>query len=281
MFLVKKVADLVSLFKALSKDNRTLGFVPTMGALHGGHLSLLDRSASDCDITVCSIFVNPTQFDNKEDLERYPRPVEQDIRLLSEKGVCDILFMPSVEEMYPVGVQVTEKAVFGQLENIFEGKFRQGHFQGVAHIISRLLKIIDPNKLYMGQKDFQQCLVVKKVLEQESSKAELVVCPIRREEDGLAMSSRNRLLTEPQRNLAGLLYQCLVSIQAQKFQKDFSTVQKECKELLENKGIKPDYIALADAQTLSILPNYTDQKEMISLIAATVGKVRLIDNLML
>lgn len=269
------------LIQNFRKNNKTVGFVPTMGALHEGHLSLLQYSNKENNVTVCSIFVNPTQFNNQVDLEKYPRPVEDDIRILSEQNCCDILFMPSQEEMYPHGVEVKAPVSLGNLENLFEGEFRPGHFQGVAHIVNKLLMLVMPDRLYMGQKDFQQCLVVKKMVEEKRLSVKLVVCPIRREEDGLAMSSRNRLLTPSQRTLAGLIYQCLVSIQAQKNQKDFATVQKECIDLLKRKGVSPDYVALADAKSLEPLLDYDTQKEMVALIAATVGQTRLIDNLLI
>jgi pantoate--beta-alanine ligase len=252
-----------------------------MGALHEGHLSLLRRCNAENDISVCSIFVNPTQFTNLEDLEKYPRPIEADIQLLSEQNYCNILFTPSEEEMYPNGTAIKDKFQFNELENVFEGKFRPGHFQGVAHIVHKLLKLVTPQNLYLGQKDFQQCLIVRQMIQQENLPVNLIICPIRREEDGLAMSSRNRLLTEPQRNLSSLIYQCLISIQAQKNQKDFETVKKECNDLLVKKGFEPDYIALADATNLEVLSHYDDNREIIALIAASIGKVRLIDNLLL
>lgn len=263
------------------KKNKSVGLVPTMGALHEGHLSLLRRSKSENELTVCSIFVNPTQFNNAADLEKYPRPVEEDIQVLSEQGCCDLLFMPSQEEMYPEGVKVETLISLGNLEQVFEGEFRPGHFQGVAHIVHKLLTIVAPDCLYMGQKDYQQCLVVERMIKEKNLSVNLVVCPIKREEDGLAMSSRNRLLTPTQRTLAGLIYQCLVSIQAQKNQKDFATVQKECIDLLAKKGVQPDYVALADAKNLEPLSEYDPQREMVALIAATIGQTRLIDNLLL
>lgn len=281
MFLVKKAEDLQSLIDDFRKKNKTIGFVPTMGALHQGHLSLLRRCAQENDFTICSIFVNPTQFNNPEDLEKYPRPLEEDIHLLSEQNYCDVLFVPSVEEMYPEGTTVTGNYQFNELETIFEGKYRPGHFQGVAHIVGKFLKLVLPQRLYMGQKDFQQCIVVERMIQQESFPATLIICPIKREEDGLAMSSRNRLLTEPQRNLAGLIYQCLVSIQAQKDHRDFETVQRECNDLLVRKGFKPDYIALADAKTLEELRQYDANRETVALVAASIGNVRLIDNLII
>lgn len=281
MFLLKNGVDLNTLIQNQKQQKRTIGFVPTMGALHEGHLSLLERNRSDNHFTVCSIFVNPTQFNNAEDLTNYPRTIESDIRLLSESGFCDAVFVPSTEEMYPNGTVISETLDFGNLENLFEGKYRPLHFQGVAEIVGKLINLVQPDYLYMGQKDYQQCLVIQKLISLKNLPVQLVTCPIRRESDGLAMSSRNRRLTPTQRTLAGLLYQCLVSIQAQQEQKSFATVQKECMDLLEKKGIQPDYVAIADANTLESLNNYNPSKKMIALIAGSIGNIRLIDNLML
>lgn len=281
MFLLKKGVDLSTLIQNQRQQESTIGFVPTMGALHEGHLSLLERSKSDKHFTICSIFVNPTQFTNIEDLTNYPRTLESDIRLLSESGFCDAVFIPSTEEMYPNGTVISETLDLGNLEELFESKYRPKHFQGVAEIVSKLLSLVQPDYLYMGQKDYQQCLVIQKLIGLKNLPVQLVTCPIRRESDGLAMSSRNRRLTPTQRTLAGLLYQCLVSIQTQQEHKDFATVQKECMDLLKRKGILPDYVAIADANTLEPLSDYDSSKKTVALIAGTIGSIRLIDNLML
>ena len=281
MFLLKNGVDLSTLIQNQRQQESTIGFVPTMGALHDGHLSLLERSKLNQHFTICSIFVNPTQFNNAEDLTNYPRTLESDLRLLSESGLCDAVFVPSTEEMYPNGTVISETLDLGNLETIFEGRYRPQHFQGVAEIVGKLLQLVQPDYLYMGQKDYQQCMVIQKLIALKKFPVQLITCPIRRESDGLAMSSRNRRLTPTQRSLAGLLYQCLVSIQAQQEHKDFATVQKECMELLEKKGIQPDYVALADAESLAPLDNYDLSKKMIALIAGSIGNIRLIDNLML
>ncbi|HET8573730.1 MAG TPA: pantoate--beta-alanine ligase [Edaphocola sp.] len=281
MFLLKKGVDLSTLIQNQRQQEISIGFVPTMGALHEGHLSLLERSRSDKHFTICSIFVNPTQFTNADDLKNYPRTLESDIQLLSESGFCDAVFIPSTEEMYPDGTTISETLPLGNLENLFEGKYRPRHFQGVAGIVGKLLNLVRPDYLYMGQKDYQQCLVIQKLIALKKIPVQLITCPIRRESDGLAMSSRNRRLTPTQRTLAGLLYQCLVSIQAQQEHKDFVTVEKECVDLLQQKGIQPDYVAIANADTLEPMDNYDGSKKMIALIAGTVGGIRLIDNLML
>lgn len=281
MFLLKNGRDLSTLIQKQRQQKTTIGFVPTMGALHDGHLSLLEHSSQEHHFTICSIFVNPTQFNNADDLTNYPRTLEADIRLLSESGCCDAVFVPSTEEMYPEGIIISETLDLGYLENIFEGQYRPQHFQGVAQIVGKLLHMVQPDYLYMGQKDYQQCLVVQKLIDLKNLPVKLVTCPIRRESDGLAMSSRNRRLTPSQRTLASLLYQCLISIQTQQEFKNFATVQKECLELLERKGIQPDYVAIADAENLEPLNDYDKSKKMIALIAGNIGTIRLIDNLMI
>ena len=260
----------------------TIGFVPTMGALHEGHRSLVKKSADNKDLVVCSIFVNPTQFNDKTDFEKYPVTPEADILLLTQAG-CHVLFLPDVQEMYPRGTGTGNHYDFGYLDTVLEGAHRPGHFKGVGQVVARLLQIVQPQKLYMGQKDYQQCMVVRSLLQQMgiADTTELVICPTLREPDGLAMSSRNTRLTEPQRSLAPVIYQCLVSIQGKAAEGNFAIVQKECADLLEEKGFKPEYIALADAGDLALLDNYDAGRPMVALIAAWLGGVRLIDNLLL
>lgn len=281
MLLLKEVEDVIQFIEKQKQTNKSIGFVPTMGALHKGHFSLLSQSKKENELTVCSIFVNPTQFNNQEDLNKYPKPLKEDLQCLAQSESCDLVFIPSIEEIYPDGTTLKKPFPLGNLENIFEGEHRPGHFQGVVQIVHKLLNIITPDNLYMGQKDYQQCLIIKRLIEIEKLHIRLVTCPIHREEDGLAFSSRNRRLTPSQRILAGLIYQCLVSIQAQKEQKDFSTVKKECLDLLQKKGFQPDYVALADAKNLSPMDNYEANHETIALIAASLGNIRLIDNLIL
>ena len=191
--------------------------------------------------------------------------------------------MPPVTEMYPGGPAKMPTYNFEYLELALEGAYRPGHFKGVGQVVARLLDIVQPDKLYIGQKDYQQCLVIKQLVGQlgKGEEIEVVVCPTIREADGLAMSSRNRRLTEPQRAIAGVIYQCLVSIQGKRGLDTFDRVQKECKELLKAKGFEPEYVALADAETLSLLWDYDPAKKMIALIAAKLGNVRLIDNMLL
>jgi len=256
-----------------------IGFVPTMGALHEGHIALIKKCVRENELTVCSIFVNPTQFNDSEDLAKYPKPIEEDIKMLTQAG-CSVLFLPSIEEMYPKNEAPT-KYNLGFLETILEGEYRNGHFQGVAQIIDKLLQVIKPHNLYLGQKDYQQCLVIKELIHQKKSDLKLHLVPTLREEDGLAMSSRNRRLTEAQRAISSLIYQCLISIQSKQTLQHFPIVQKECFDILSKKGLTTDYIEIADADTLEILKDYTPDRKMVALIAAKIGDTRLIDNVLL
>lgn len=280
MIIFKQVADIQAYLAGKRKEGLSIGFVPTMGALHKGHISLLEQAKNGNTLTVASVFINPTQFNDKEDFRNYPVSVEQDILMLTEAG-CDVLFLPQVQDIYPGGEAKMPTYDFGYLESVLEGAHRPGHFKGVGQVVARLLDIVKPDKLYMGQKDYQQCMVIKKLLEMTGSPAKLVICPTVREADGLAMSSRNRRLTEPQRALAGLIYQCLVSIQAKKEQGNFDVVRMECADLMTAKGFTPEYIALADADTLELLDDYHGDRNMVALIAAKIGNTRLIDNLVL
>jgi pantoate--beta-alanine ligase len=265
----------------LQQQGTNIGFVPTMGALHAGHISLISRAKQDGGLVVCSIFVNPTQFNDLADFEKYPSSLPQDIEMLAEAG-CDVLFTPSVAEMYPGGADNTTTYDFGYVETLLEGAHRPGHFKGVGQVVARLLDIVKPHTMYLGQKDYQQCMVLSQLVTMPGVQpAKIEIVPTLREADGLAMSSRNRRLTEPQRVIAALIYQCLVSIQAKKDGGNFPVVQKECNDILKAKGFEPDYIALADAETLAPLDNYEANRPMVAVIAAKIGEIRLIDNMVL
>lgn len=281
MVIFKTVAPMQEYLAEKQAGGARIGFVPTMGALHQGHVSLVNAAKANGLFTVCSIFVNPTQFNDKNDLEKYPVSTDADIEMLLQAG-CDVLFLPSEAEIYPGGEAAVPTYDFGYLETILEGAHRPGHFKGVGQVVGRLLQIVRPDKLFLGQKDYQQCMVVRQLIEKLSlGGLELVISPTIREQDGLAMSSRNRRLTDPQRALAGLLYQCLVSIQVKKDSGKFAVVKKECEELLAAKGFETDYIALANANDLSLLEEYDHNVNMVALIAAKTGEIRLIDNLLL
>jgi pantoate--beta-alanine ligase len=280
MLIFKRIEQIQLYLNKERLSDKRIGFVPTMGALHEGHISLIKSAQKENEVTVCSIFVNPTQFNNATDLQKYPRTIELDIEMLTDAG-CNVLFLPEVSEIYPDGQQMNQQYDLGYVETILEGAYRPGHFQGVAQVVERLLDIVKPQELYLGQKDYQQCAVIEKLIETKQLPVRLHIVPTMREADGLAMSSRNRRLTEPQRNLAGLLYQCLVSIQAKQGIQQFSIVKKECLDILEKKGFKPDYIEIADAVTLEILNDYEPDRKMVALVAAFIGEIRLIDNLVL
>ena len=279
MIIFKYVKDLKEYIA--QQQECIIGFVPTMGALHQGHISLIEQAKTETTLVVCSIFVNPTQFNDKKDFEKYPVSTAGDIEMLISAG-CDVLFLPSVGEMYPGGTDKVKGYDFGYLETILEGAHRPGHFHGVGQVVGRLLEIVGPQYLYLGQKDFQQCMVITKLVELMGlNDLRVVICPTIREADGLAMSSRNRRLTELQRVRAGLIYQCLVSIESKQADASFDIVKKECEELMTAKGFAVEYIALADANTLQLFSDYRPGTHMVALIAAKLGDIRLIDNLLL
>ena len=342
MILFKNGAEMAGWARQQRAAGRQTGFIPTMGALHPGHLSLVDSSKKALPVTVCSIFVNPTQFNDPKDFRKYPITIENDIYLLERAGV-DALFLPEVEEIYPGGVQNLEKYALGRLETLWEGKFRPGHFQGVCQVVKRLLEFVQPDHLFMGQKDYQQCLVIRRLLDLTGSAAQMHVRPIMRETDGLAMSSRNQRLSAEERKKAPAIYKAL-SLLAAHWQQgasrksprqetaldqgtvttqgtalDRETALDEARNILVEHGLRPDYIALADADNLEPLEEAgegrsnvvegrleegsngtagsneaaegrlgggTDDRKsagrnVVALAAAYLGEVRLIDNLLL
>lgn len=283
MIVFKTIPELKHYLQTQKASGSKIGFIPTMGALHKGHISLITKAKNDKLITICSIFVNPAQFNNPQDFEKYPSTIADDICLLDNAG-CDILFLPSAVEIYPNGAEMAPSFDFGYLDTIFEGAKRPGHFNGVGKVVCLLLNIVEPDALYMGSKDYQQCLVVKELCRQMglNESVQFVACPTQREADGLAMSSRNRRLNEGQRAKAGLIYQCLVSIQAKMLLAEpFAIVQKECVELMHEKGFVPEYVCIANADTLEPLNEYDPNQKMVALIATWIGDIRLIDNLLI
>ena len=261
------------------KSGQKTGFVPTMGALHQGHLSLIEIARKENDLTICSIFVNPTQFNNPEDFKLYPITIEKDLEQLLVSG-CDVLFMPSVAEMYPPEY-LQKHYELGEIENILEGYYRPGHFQGVCQIVDRMLNIVQPDNLYMGQKDFQQCMVIRKLLQlmRKEDEINLKIVPTARENDGLAMSSRNLRLNPEQRQLAPFIYKELNSIKQQLHGKSFNELKADAKEHLTQKGFKVDYVEIANVNDLSEATK--DSGQLVALVAASIANIRLIDNLLL
>jgi pantoate--beta-alanine ligase len=282
MVIFKKAQDLKAFLAGKRQKGQRIGFVPTMGALHAGHTSLVEAAVAQSDLVVCSIFINPTQFTERTDFEKYPVTTEADIEMLIDAG-CNVLYMPAADDVYPDGPDKMASFSFGYLDAILEGAMRPGHFTGVGQVVGRLLDIVEPDLLFMGQKDFQQCMVVKKLLELKglSQSVKMVICATKREADGLAMSSRNQRLNQPQRTLSASIYQCLVSIQGKLGNGSFELARKECIDLLKDKGFDPEYVELADAKDLAILRDYDSSRSMVTLIAAKIGGVRLIDNLLL
>ena len=280
MILFKKAADLCKWVDAQQEKGNSIAFVPTMGALHAGHISLLEIAKKNNPITVSSIFVNPTQFNDPKDYEKYPITVEKDIAMLEAAG-CDVLFLPSVKEMYPSGQKATQHYDLGYLETVLEGTFRPGHFQGVCMVVHRLLEIVQPDNLYLGQKDYQQCMVLTKLVQLECLSTNIIICPTQRETDGLAMSSRNVRLTTEYREKAPLIYQTLQFIQTEIKPGDITAVKQQAFDKLVAAGFKPDYLEVANAQTLELLNDWDGKTPLVALVAAFAGDVRLIDNLVL
>ncbi len=255
----------------------SIGFVPTMGALHKGHLSLVERAVNENDTVVVSIFVNPNQFNDKADLERYPRNLEADWRLLETVGF-DIVFAPSVEDIYP-GLD-TRIFDFGGLDTTMEGKFRPGHFNGVAQVVSRLFNIIEPDKAYFGLKDFQQLAVIKHMVNQLQMPVEIVPCPIVREQNGLAMSSRNELLSTEERINAAIIYETLtiaVNLSGRLNVPELGRWMTE--KINKSPHLEVEYIEIVDQNSLQAVKTWSQTGKKIICVAARCGNVRLIDNL--
>jgi len=280
MYLFKKVADLRRHLDARKREDKRIGFVPTMGALHQGHASLVRKSATETTCTVCSIFVNPTQFNEANDLAKYPRTPESDIALLIESG-CSVLFMPDVAEVYPDGKQSPLHLEFGALDKLMEGAHRPGHFAGMAQVVKRLLDIVQPDQLFMGQKDFQQFAIVQEMLSQLGLSAKLHMCETVREPDGLAMSSRNTLLTPSQRALAPLIFQALSEAKAQMHSHSPATLKANCLHSLSVTGMEPEYFEIVDGHTLEPIHAFEDHRLVVACTAVRLGAVRLIDNVVM
>lgn len=280
MIIFKYINDIDHYLKSIQLKGYTTGFVPTMGALHEGHISLLIKAKAEVDITISSIFVNPTQFNDPKDFEKYPITLEKDIDML-EKAGCDILFLPAVKEMYPEGLTAKKYYELGYLETVLDGAYRPGHFQGVCLVVEKLLTITHPCKLFLGQKDYQQCMVLTKLVQLMKKNIEIVICPTQREADGLAMSSRNMRLTENDRKKAPLIYQTLRFIQQQIKPGNVADLKKQAVDKLSAEGFTIDYVEIANAKTLELLSTWDGKTTLVALVAAFVGDVRLIDNLLL
>ncbi|MGZ3851866.1 MAG: pantoate--beta-alanine ligase [Flavisolibacter sp.] len=279
MIIFKRAKRLSQYIELQKNEGKRIGFVPTMGALHEGHLSLVDNCRRSNDITICSVFVNPAQFNNPDDLKHYPVSTETDIEQLIARN-CDILFLPSVDEMYPPGY-VKKHYALGDIEMKLEGYYRPGHFQGVCEAVDRLLDLVQPQSLYLGQKDYQQCMVIRKLLEVtgRSKDIKLEIVSTVREADGLAMSSRNLRLNKQQRQLANSIFKELNVIKENLYQYSLEELKEKANKHLAEDGFKVDYIEIANADDLSTASS-TNGK-LVALAAATTGNVRLIDNIVL
>lgn len=280
MWQFKRVSDIQLFLQLKTNQNLKIGFVPTMGALHEGHLSLIKKSNEECDITVCSVFVNPTQFNNKKDLDKYPRTIENDLIVLSA-AFCDVLFLPEVKDIYP---QASKKYYdLGNLEKVFEGEFRPGHFQGVCQVVDRLFEIVEPDAVYFGQKDYQQCMVINRLIQTTPGfeNIEMNIVPTMREKSGLAMSSRNMRLSEEEKNKASAIHQTLIYLKEKLAPGDLSALLNTANQKLAAAGFNTEYISIADAETLETITNWNGHRSVVALVAAFMGEVRLIDNMVL
>ena len=273
-----KSADALSSFVIQSRENGlSVGFVPTMGALHPGHISLIEKAKSENNISICSIYVNPTQFNNADDFKKYPKTIEHDIDML-EKWGCDVLFLPDTNEVY-IKEFVISHYNLGYLESLLEGKYRPGHFQGVCQVVHRLLQIVMPDKLYLGRKDYQQCMVISRLIELTKINTEVVICPTLREPDGLAMSSRNLRLNENQRRTAVQIYETMQLIKTEIAPGNLSHLRQKAENKLSDAGFRVDYVEIADATSLEPINVWNGQQKAVVLVAAYLDDIRLIDNL--
>lgn len=279
MVIIKEQKKIGEFIKSLKISSQNIGFVPTMGALHEGHISLIKKSRSENVTTVCSIFINPTQFNNLIDLKKYPVTLESDIYLLEKTG-CDVLFLPTSAEMYIAG-EDNEHYELGFLENILEGIYRPGHFQGVCIIVDKLLKAINPTTLYLGRKDYQQCMVISKMMSIKHKNVILQICETIREQDGLAMSSRNMRLNEVERQYAVKIIECLNYIKNNIQPGNLEEIKLNATNYLTKNGYRVDYTEIADANTLEIVQEWNGEQKLVALVAAFLNDVRLIDNIIL
>ena len=279
MFLVNTIYDLQHKLEQFRNSDESIGLVPTMGALHSGHVSLVNQALNEKQKVVVSIFVNPTQFNDPKDLERYPRNLDADLKLLGKTG-CHIVFAPDAKEVYPE--PDTRKFNFGELETVMEGKHRPGHFNGVAQVVSKLFDMVKPDKAYFGLKDFQQLAIIKNMVKQLNIPVEIVPCPIIREESGLAMSSRNELLTPEERKNAAVISENLFAAKELIGQKSVQGLAGWIEENInKNSFLTVEYVEIVDDEKLQPVMNWNEKNTKVACVAAYCGKIRLIDNIVL
>jgi pantoate--beta-alanine ligase len=277
MIVYRTKTDLTGHLISLQNEGKTIGLVPTMGALHQGHMSLVERARAENDFVVVTIFVNPTQFNDPSDLDHYPRTLDQDLELLRQLEV-DLVFVPSVKEMYPE--EDTRTFDLGGLDKVMEGKHRQGHFNGVAQIVSKLFLLIRPHQAYFGQKDFQQLVIIRKLVELLEINLTIVSCPIIRENDGLAMSSRNTTLSKEDRKLAPFIYETLVH--ASELMEALSPSQLKEWVILQFKkqsALELEYFEIVEDKELKPINAWAEEVNKVACLAVLLGELRLIDNL--
>lgn len=277
MKIFKLKEELITYLKNKYSDN-IVSFVPTMGALHGGHLSLISEAKQNSDLVVCSIFVNPTQFNNPTDLEKYPRTIDDDLKSLSEIN-CDVVYLPEASDLYQENEKV-KQFQFNGLDKFMEGKGRKGHFDGVATVVEKLFRIVKPNKAYFGQKDLQQLQIIKHITNQLSLDVEIIGVPTKREESGLAMSSRNKRLSESDLEKATLIFKTLQFISENKSSYSIKKIKEICIEKFKSHpDLDLEYLEIVSIENLQPIENYKKEGNNAVCIAATISSVRLIDNI--
>ncbi|RDC54847.1 pantoate--beta-alanine ligase [Pedobacter chinensis] len=280
MEIFKTKSALKAFLKPLKASGKKVALVPTMGALHNGHISLIRLAQENADIIICSIFVNPTQFTDPKDLEKYPRPIEHDLAMLEDAG-CHGVFMPGVKEMYPYGADENWYVNLGNAEFLLEGEFRKGHYQGVTQIVKKLFDAVEPDIAMFGQKDFQQVLMIKKMLTQFNLSISIITCPIIREADGLAMSSRNIHLSATDRQHALVLSKSLQFVVDHFDEYSLRELEEKAMSFYKNiDGVELDYLTIANGDTLKPAQS-KEENNLVVLVAAKVGSTRLIDNMII
>lgn len=281
MLIIRTASEIETFVAQMHGNGRSIGFVPTMGALHAGHLSLVERAVKENDVTVVSVFVNPTQFNNPTDLATYPRDEESDFRLLATAGVA-VAFAPTVDEIYPGGIENRRRKDFtlGVQATVMEGKFRPGHFQGVAEVVARLFELVRPTRAYFGEKDFQQIAVIRNMIETEGINVEIVPCPIKRADDGLALSSRNALLTSEQREIAPSIHRILADSVAYAARHSVDETHTHVIKLINDlPHLSTEYFEIVDGRTLLPIDRWDESPWVVGCITVYCGDVRLIDNI--
>lgn len=277
MYLAHNNSELHTFLRNLKDGGETVGFVPTMGALHKGHVALMERCVEENDIAIASVFVNPAQFNESSDFDNYPIQLEEDFEILKKIG-CHLMFAPQVPDIYPEGVKDSDLDLDG-LEYIVEGKYRPGHFRGVANVIDRFFKLLLPTRAYFGAKDYQQVVVIQKLVNQRPYDVEVIACETVREENGLAMSSRNKLLSSEEKNEASIIYKMLHTIQKQSSELDVASLFAMGKEMIDASPLEFEYLIFIDGNDFTEVNNIDEHAHVVLCTAAYMNGVRLIDNI--